>query len=208
MQEELLRAKVSAIKGTQLLIFPMFDCTVAAGYKNKAYKKGYGYVHYGVDFDSKRAVDFDVIASGKGTVVGTEKNNNSIGGVVVIRYDKVYNPTLEKVGSLIVRYYHLFSIAVKEGEIVNAYDTIGKVSGYHKWWNHAHVEIDSDTMHPFHTPQVSESASKMLVRKGANDKTMLDPMTVFVVGKHQKCKVHSLATYADQVKDAPKFEED
>lgn len=89
--------KVDYNEGTQLLFYPMKECTIAAGYKNKAYAKSYGYVHYGVDFDDRWGKSYDVLASGKGTVLATEKNQNSIGGVVVIRYDDVYNPTTKKV---------------------------------------------------------------------------------------------------------------
>ena len=155
--------KVEAPKGAQLLIYPMIECTIAAGFKNAKYKNHYGYIHYGIDFDSKRAVDFDVLASGDGVVLGTEKNNNSIGGVVVIRYDNVYNPTTKKKQSYIARYYHLYSIAVNKGVKVKAYQKIGTVSGSHKWWNHIHMEIDSDIQHPFHTPQVAENSSKLLI---------------------------------------------
>jgi murein DD-endopeptidase MepM/ murein hydrolase activator NlpD len=198
---------VKAPNGAQLLYFPMIDCTVAAGFKNTKYKKSYGYVHYGVDFDSKRAVDFDVVASGKGTVIGVEKNNNSIGYVVIIRYDKAYNPTTKKTQTLILRYYHLLDVYVEEGEDVKPLQVIGLVSGSHKWWNHVHVEVDKDFLHPCYTPQVAEASSKLLKRKGATDKTMLNPMNVLVVHKLQKAKVHSLAVYADQTKDAPKYYE-
>lgn len=200
--------KVKAPKNAQLLYYPMIDCTVAAGYKNAKYKRAYGYTHYGVDFDSKRAVDFKVTASGYGTVVGVEKNNNSVGYVLIIRYDKAYNPNTKKTQTLILRYYHLFDCYVEEGEDVKPYQVIGMVSGPHKWWNHVHLEIDRDFLHPCHTPQVSETASKMLRKAGATDKTMLNPINVLVIGKKQTAKVHSLAIYADKTKDAPKYTEE
>lgn len=202
---------VKAPKGAQLLFFPMLDCTISAGYKNTKYKRVNGYTHYGVDFDSKRAVDFNVIASGEGKVLGVEKNKNSIGGVVVIRYNNVYNPTTGKVKSLIARYYHFYSIVVKKGDIVKAYDVIGSMSGSHKWWNHVHLELDTDTAFPFYTPQVSEAGSKLLKRGGLAasvlSKSIIDPMAVLVVGNKQAAKIHSLATYVDKITDAPKYEE-
>ena len=185
----------------------MVDCTISAGFKNAKYRKMYGYQHYGVDFDSKRAVDFNVIASGEGKVIGIEKNNNSIGYVVIIRYDKVYNPSSKKVQSLILRYYHLYDCYVEEDEDVRPYQVIGMVSGSHKWWNHVHVEVDKDFLHPTFTPQVSEGASKLLRRKGATDKTMLDPIGVFAIGKKQNAKIHSLATCVNWVTDTPRFKE-
>lgn len=194
--------------GSQLLFFPMKECTVAAGFKNAKYPGGHkGVIHYGVDFDDRWGKSYDALASGEGIVLGTEKNsNNSIGGVVVIRYDNVYNPTIGKIQSLVARYYHFETISVVKGQKVKAYQKIG-VIGVHKWWNHIHMEIDTDIKHPFHTPQVAEGSSKLLIRSGANDKTLLNPMDVLVVGKQQTAMVHSKATYADKVKDAPKYSE-
>lgn len=199
--------EVNAPAGSQLLFFPMEDGTIAAGFKNAKYKSKHGYIHYGVDFDSKRSVNFDAIASGDGTVLGIEKNQNSIGGVVVIKYDNVYNPTTKKVQPLIARYYHFETISVRKGEKVKAYQKIGTISGTHKWWNHIHMEIDTDVNYPFHTPQVAEGSSRLLIRKGANDKSLLDPIDVLVVGKKQAAKVHSMADCADKVLDAPKYSE-
>ena len=199
--------EVNAPIGSQLLFFPMEECTVAAGFKNVKYRKDYGYVHYGVDFDDRWGKSYNALASGDGIVLGVEKNSNSIGGVVVIRYDNVYNPTTKKKQSLVARYYHFETVSVTKGQKVKAYQKIGVVSGTHKWWNHIHMEIDSDVAHPFHTPQVAEASSKLLIRKGANDKTLLNPMDVLVVGKKQTAQVHSKAIYADKVVDAPKFSE-
>ena len=69
------------------------------------------------------------------------------------------------------------------------------------------MEIDWDTDHPFHTVQVKEGASKLLVQRGATTGTMVNPMNILVIGKHQTARVHSMATYADKVKDAPKYKE-
>lgn len=139
--------------------------------------------------------------------MGVEKNNNSIGGVVVIQYDNVYNPTTKLKRNLIVRYYHLYSLKVKKGQTVNAYDVIGTISGSHKWWNHIHLEVDTDIKHPFHTPQVAKNSSKLLIRAGATSSTILNPLTVLVVGKKQTAMVHSLAVYASKLLDSPRFSE-
>lgn len=197
--------EIKTPENAQLLIFPMIECTVAGGFKNSLYKKDYGYVHYGVDFDDRWGKDFDVIASGDGKVLGIEKNSNSIGGVVVIQYDNVQLPGTRQIIPLIARYYHLYNVKVVKGQTVKAYDVIGTVSGGHKWYNHVHMELDTDIKYPFYTPQVSEDASKLLVRNGATDTTLLNPMNVLVVGEKQTCVVHSLAVYADKVKDAPQF---
>ena len=124
---------------------------------------------------------------------------------MVIQYDNVFNPTTKLKRSLIVRYYHLYSIKVKKGQTVKAYEVIGTISGSHKWWNHIHFEIDTDIKHPFHTPQVAEGSSKMLIRAGATATTILNPLTVLVVGKKQTARVHSLAVYATNAVDSPRF---
>ena len=191
---------------SQYLFYPMMDAYISAGYLSDAYRKGYGYPHYGMDFDERGGKGFDVIAGGSGVVLGTEKNANSIGGVVVIQYNDVYNPTTKKVQDLIARYLHLAEIKVQKGERVTAYQPIGHVSGSHKWWNHVHLELDTDTAYPFNTPQVSEGASRLLVRYPATAATLLNPAAILVVGKKQKAQVHPLAVYADD-RDKPRWQE-
>lgn len=202
--------KIMVPKGAQVLIYPMIECTIAAGFKNKKYAMdpNHKFTHYGVDFDERGASGFDVIASGTGVVLGTEQNKNQVGGVVVIKYERVLNPLTGKVHPLIARYYHLYSINVKVGQTVKAYDIIGEVSGSHKWWNHVHMELDGDIKYPFHTMQVSENASKLLIRKGANDKKLLNPIDILVIGEKQTARIHSLAVYVDYATDNPKYKEE
>ena len=163
---------------SQYLFYPMMDAYVSAGYLSDAYRKGYGYPHYGMDLDERGGKGFDVIAGGEGTVLGVEKNQNSIGGVVVIRYDGVIDPATGASRDLVARHYHLETVQVAKGEKVRAYQPIGHVSGNHKWWNHVHLELDTDTAYPFNTPQVSE-----------------------------KAQVHPLAVYADD-RDKPRWREE
>ena len=198
---------VKAPVNAQLLYFPMADCTISAGFKNAKYRRDYGYTHYGIDFDSKKAVDFNALASGNGVVLGVEMNKNAIGGVTVIRYDNVYCPKDKKIRSVIIRKYHSDKIIVKKGDKVTALQPIAEVSGTDKYNNHDHTEIDFDVRYPFHTPQVAEGSSKLLIRKGATDKTIVNPLDVLVISKKQQVKVHSLAKYADKVKDAPRYYE-
>ena len=193
--------------GAQLALFPMWECTVAAGFKNPAYRfdPAHPFPHYGADFDSLGAEGFDVLASGDGTVLGVEFcSGNSLGGVVVIEYPRVYLPASGRVRDLVFRYMHLSRISVAKGDAVSAYSVIGRVSGSHKWWNHVHVEVDTDTLHPFHTPQVAENGSALLSARGASDSTMLDPMDVLAVGERQTAVVHPRAQYVS-AKDLPKF---
>lgn len=185
----------------------MKQCTIAAGFGNAAYQKdpAHSFAHFGMDCDSLGVINFDVIASAKGTVLGVEFNShNSLGGIVVVKYPNVFIPKTGQVKDLIFRYIHMASIRVSKGAAVSPYSVLGTVSGNHKWWNHIHVEIDSDISHPFHTPQVVEVSSALLVRANANASTMLDPANVFVVGKQQSAMIHPLAVYTD-AKDAPRY---
>lgn len=192
---------------SQYLFYPMLDAYISAGYLSDAYQRGYGYPHYGMDLDERGGKGFDVIAGGEGTVLGVEKNQNSIGGVVVIWYDGVIDPATGDARDLIARHYHLETIQVAKGEKVRAYQPIGHVSGSHKWWNHVHLELDTDTTYPFNTPQVSEGASRLLVRYPATAATLLNPAAILVVGKKQKAQVHPLAVYADD-RDKPRWREE
>lgn len=63
-----------------------------------------------------------------------------------------------------------------------------------KWYNHIHMEIDTDTKYPFHTVGFKETASRLLIASGATDKTLLNPLDVLVVGNEQTAILHPLAT--------------
>ena len=79
---------------SQVLLYPMKSCTIAAGFKNADYAKdpAHRFTHFGMDCDSLGASVFEVIASGNGTVLGVERNQNALGCVVVVKYPKVYIP--------------------------------------------------------------------------------------------------------------------
>lgn len=191
-------------QNSQLLFYPMKQCTISAGFKAKKYKDHYGYNHYGVDFDSLGDTDFDVLAGATGEVLGVEMNNGSAGGIVVIKYVNIYVPSKKKTMDLIARYAHMITLYVKKGDRVAAYTPIGKVSGNHKWYNHIHMEVDTDTKYPFYTVGFKESASRLLIASGATDKTLLDPLDVLVVGNEQTAILHPLATLVGP-NDVPKY---
>ena len=95
---------------SQLLFYPMKQCTISAGFKAKEYLKYYGYNHYGVDFDSLGDTDFDVLAGATGEVLGVEMNNGSAGGIVVVKYINIFVPSKKKTMDLIARYAHMISL--------------------------------------------------------------------------------------------------
>jgi len=75
-----------------------------------------------------------------------------------------------------------------------------------KWYNHIHMEIDTDTKYPFHTVGFKEIASRLLIASGATDKTLLNPLDVLVVGNEQTAILHPLATLVSS-NDVPKYYE-
>ena len=193
-------------KNSQLLILPIDTTYIGAGFKNAKYptSPNHSFPHYGVDFSFYRHGTFNIRASGNGRVLGVEMNSNSIGGVVVVRYDNVYNPTTKRVGSYIFRYMHLLTLPVRAGQVVTKETTLGAVQSIHKWYNHLHLEVDTDVKYPFHTPQVAEASSRLLVRSGATDLTMINPIDLLVVGQFQTGIVHPDAIYAT-TKDVPRY---
>ncbi|HPE08162.1 MAG TPA: peptidoglycan DD-metalloendopeptidase family protein [Saprospiraceae bacterium] len=200
-----MATKYNVPAGAQLLYFPMKATTVAAGYMNTAYAKAKGYVHYGTDFDSRAAVNYDVLSLGNGVVLGTEKCSNSLCNIAIIRYDKVFIPSTKKVQDLIVRVYHMYTMNIKQGDHVSSLQKIGTVSGADKWANHTHIEIDTDVAHYRYTPQAAESSSALLIRQGATASTMLNPINVLVIHETQTAIIHPLATMVNKLKDTPKY---
>lgn len=200
---------IKITKSCQLLVYPMMHTTISGGFKNTAYRNKYGYQHYGIDCVELTAKDFEPVAEGEGVVLATEFNsNNSLGGIVVIRYNNVFCPRTGVIQDLIIRHYHLDTIYVKKGDKVTQYQKLGHVTYGHKWWNHIHVEIDKDVKHPFHTPQVAEISSNLLIRTGANDSTILNPAHIFVVGTAQTVIKHPNATLALTTDVSPYKERD
>ena len=59
--------EINCPAGAQLMMMPMMNGTIAAGFKNKKYQEAYKFPHYGVDFDSRYGEDFKVVAVGKRT---------------------------------------------------------------------------------------------------------------------------------------------
>ena len=164
---------------TQKLILPINKCRLTAGFKNKNYAKEFGYTHYGVDMTDKDRKDLTVYASGKGTVYQTGWHNSG-GNVVVIIYRNCLLPSGDT-RDIVIRYYHLKSIKVKKGQIVNKdtiiglYGNTGASSGAH-----LHLEVDTDVNYPIYTPQVSSKHNNEVLRKGIAS-TVLDPVSVLWV---------------------------
>lgn len=190
--------------GSQLLSYPLEDGLITAGYLNQRYLEKNKFNHFGTDIMPRSGKEARVYASGMGTVLGTEFCDNNVGNVVVARYDRVYDPTRKIVTSVVIRYYHMLSLSVKGGDALSPGQVIGSVDGRHKWYNHVHVEVDADTVYPFHTPQVAEHSSELLIRFPASGDSLLDPVSVLAVRKGGQIGIHPHSDCCAE-KDAPCF---
>lgn len=157
----------------QKLILPINNTRITAGYKNPNYKKEFGYNHYGMDLTDKDRKDTTIWGSGVGEVVEAGWSDSG-GNVVVIAYKNCELPN-GSVKDLVMRYYHLDSIKVSKGQKITkdtrigVYGNTGASSGAH-----LHIEIDTDTKYPCHTPQISKNSG---ILKSGTDST-LNPANV------------------------------
>ena len=160
----------------QKLILPINQARITAGYKNANYKKEFGYTHYGIDMTDRDRKNLTIWGSGSGEVVETGWSNS--GGNVVIVVYKDCLLTSGVVKDLVFRYYHLSSIKVKKGQkitkdtIIGNYGNTGASSGAH-----LHLEIDTDTLYPVYTPQISKDSG---VLKRGTDSTINPTLCLYV----------------------------
>jgi hypothetical protein len=180
--------QIEAPEGAQLLISPIRDGFITAGFDNDTYFEKNGYEHYGVDLSSVGLTD--VLSVGNCVVLGTESCDNSLGNIIVIKYDDVYIPQTGEVVSLIARYYHLLTSSAKTGDVVTVGQLLGNIDITHKWYHHVHLELDTDLDYPFNTPQVAEASSVLLKRYPADIESMIEPMDVLVLGAGQDVYTH------------------
>jgi murein DD-endopeptidase MepM/ murein hydrolase activator NlpD len=180
--------QVEAPEGAQLLICPIQDGFITAGFGNEEYLEKNGYGHYGIDMSAVGVSE--VLSLGNGVALGTESCDNSLGNIAVIRFDNVYIPHSGEAVSLIARYYHLLAATVKTGDKVVAGQILGTIDATHKWYNHVHVELDSDLGRPFNTPQVAEASSELLNRWPADGSSMIEPLDAMALGKGQDIYTH------------------
>jgi len=190
--------------GAQILIFPINDGLIIAGYHNTTYFEKMGYPHYGIDLMAFDGGYAKIVSSGTGIVLGTEFCDNSLGYIAVIQYDDVFVPHTREVISLTARYYHMASLEVSEGDVLSLRQPIGSIDGSHEHYHHIHIELDANIEFPFHTPQVAESSSSLLYRHPATGENIIDPVLVLAAGDGQSIFVHPNALYCTE-KDEPRF---
>lgn len=127
----------------QRLLMPFKHNRVFASYKTDAYKRAWGYDHYGIDIANKwDNGDGRIYASGEGVVLAVGLDD-TLGYGLAIRYCNCYNHRTGKTIDVTIRYMHLENIYVDEGDKINANVCIG-IEG-NKGTTDAHLHIEADT---------------------------------------------------------------
>lgn len=159
----------------QRLILPINQMFVTAAYKTPAYRKRFGFTHYGYDATSLSGTPL-VYASGEGKVLFTGKDS-IVGNVVAAIYYDVLNHKTNTSADLIMRYFHLDKILVQDNQDITKDTQIGFYgnTGKYSTGAHLHFEFDSDTDWPLYTSTLSANAS--LMRAAITD-TSLDPAEI------------------------------
>ncbi len=160
----------------QKLILPINKAKTTASIRTNAYRKRFGFSHYGVDMVS-RSLSRNVWASGDGVVLKTGKDN-VYGNTVIVKYTGVLNHKTKKVFDVVLRYFHLKSIAVKEGQRVDINTKLGVYGNTGKYSTGAHLHITADTDTKYYNYEPGLKSSSNIIKKG-NDKTVINPMSLF-----------------------------
>lgn len=161
---------------SQKLILPLNKTQVLCGYKNEAYRKAWGFAHYGMDLYDPSLVlwamgDGEVIAAGTDSIFGN---------CVVVLYKDVYIHATGQTRDLVARCYHLADVPlVKKGQKISTKTRLGTIGTTGKYSSgvHLHVEFDTDTQHPMMVPGLSGNTS--MFQRGVD--TTIDPAGVLCV---------------------------
>lgn len=159
----------------QKLILPINKCKLTASWKTESYHKRFGYIHYGCDMVSAQ-YNRVVYASGDGVVAGCGRDN-VVGNVVAVLYTDAVNHN-GKTADLVIRYFHLDSIAVQKWQKVSKDTVLGRYgnTGMLNMAAHLHIEVDCDYAYPMYSPTVLQSNLIKGRAVGANDKSMDNPL--------------------------------
>lgn len=118
----------------QKLIQPVNNMTVSASYLNTAYEKKFGFKHYGFDCYGASTT---IWSQGYGVVLDTG-NDSCYGRYVVAMYFDV-----EGTGNVIANYFHLASVAVQTGQLIDKDVRLGVMgkTGTYATGVHLHTEM-------------------------------------------------------------------
>ena len=184
---------------SQYLVLPINDLEMTAGYKNEAYRKAWGWVHYGIDCVSGRGVNL-VYACGNGEVIACGQDGAELSGalsrlglVVVVVYRDVLCSD-GKVRDLAARCYHFDRVNVRVGDRVSKDTVLGfyGMTGANTSGAHLHFELDADILHPCNAPGI-KAGGKIIntysnVEKYGLADTTIHPEKVWFVDENQSIK--------------------
>ena len=174
--------------GAQLLVLPIDDCKLNAGYKSGKYREVYKINHYGWDLGSVSG-NRPLQGMGRGVVVAAgmdgANTKDRLGNCLVLVYPKVLCRD-GKVRDLSCRMFHLANIAVKAGQEITSETILGQygATGNPAYCSgpHLHIEFDTDTQYPAYAYGV---AGGKIIKRGTVDSS-LSPSQVFCLGAGQK----------------------
>ena len=169
-------------------LLPINKTRLTAGYLNANYRKKFGFTHYGTDMVSTTSSRL-VYAPFKMKILkfGYDRYMGNV--IVAVSTDKIdiHAGKFKGERKLVVRMAHLASFHedLKVGAIVSPEDphiaVYGNTSGIVKNMGaHLHVELDTDTKYPHHSPTLAGSGN--IWKAGERDSKKLstvNPMDVF-----------------------------
>lgn len=160
----------------QKLILPINKCKITASPKTNAYKNRFGFEHYGTDMVST-SLSRTVWASGDGVVLSVG-NDLVFGNCVTVMYQNCLNHRTKEVADLVVRYFHLKSIAVKVGQKCDINTKLGVYgnTGKYSFGAHLHVTADLDCKYFNYEPGLYKNSN--IIKRG-NSKTVVNAFDYF-----------------------------
>ena len=170
-------------------IMPINHARITAGYLNEAYRRKFGFAHYGTDFVQQWGNDRTIYAPFPMKILAVGRDRLMGNVIVAESLDKIeiHNGKFKGERKLIVRMAHLASYNVKKGEVVRPEDKsigrYGNTSGIvRNMAAHLHIEFDTDLKYPFHTPTLAGDGNiwKAGVRTASKLSTV-NPMDVLKV---------------------------
>lgn len=178
--QEWLAYPIQAAIAGQRLTLPLPQARLTASYRSSAYRRTYGYSHYGIDLVSTVG-NTAIYAGGVGTLLAKGWDKKA-GNVVIVRYPMACRHTTGQYEDIIFRYYHLEAIneALPTGEnAITPTTVLGRYGGsgmgqMHRWAAHLHLEADTDTRYPCHSPTFAANGDIIRVGTAASCRSALE----------------------------------
>lgn len=183
----------------QKLILPLNKCMLTVGYKNEWYPRKYrGQTHYGVDMVHRDGIT-TLYGCGNGKVFLCGYDN-ICGNVLIVKYE---NCILKdgRIKNIVVRYFHLDRLCVKNGDDVDINTVLGYYgrTGVQVNGSHLHVEVDTDFDYPEYTPCLKGNSNILKASPKGYPDTTINPTYVFYIKESNPEKQNVGIKYQDSV---------